>query len=192
MNLRKLLSLVPAVAALAPLSVAAAAPFGRFGGTLNDAKQTHFFTWFHMEQTAEENGTLTFQPSGPRFHDLVKLKVRTASGEIRGMTLTIRRSFIDGRDSAFARDITKSFLESGAHGDSPMTPDLESLLNEIWNSPNGSTVIRADGPRPTLPERPSAAYRVFAGREEAWSGRLGNAKVDMRNDDGWLLIGVTR
>jgi hypothetical protein len=177
MNFRKLLGFLPA---LAPLAVAAAAPFGQFGSTLDAAKQTQFFTWFHMVQTEVDGGAATFQPSGPRFHDLVKLRVNTMAGEIRSMTLAVRRSFIDGRDSVFARDISKSFLE--------MTDSdaFRSLIKEVWES-------RSDRGRKDLPEEPSAAYRVFLGEEAAWSGTFGpGSKIDVKNDGEWLLIGVSR
>src|SRR5260370_24374561 len=133
MNLRKLVRFFSALAALAPLSLAAAVSFGRFGESLEQAKKTHFFTWFHLEQTAAEGDTRTFQPEAPKFRELVKLRVTTnAAGEIRGMMLAVKRSFIDGPDTPFARDIAKSFLDSAAGEES--NEDLKQLINQIWNS----------------------------------------------------------
>jgi hypothetical protein len=179
MNLRRFLTLFPALAALAPLGVAATVGFGRFGATLEEAKGTHFFTWFHLEQTALG---VCFQPSGEKFHDLVKLTVNTLpNGEIRAMTLAVKRSFIDGRDSIFARDIAKSFLEAAVHGDGLENRDVTELINEIWNSPR-------DGRTP--------AYGVFLGQGPEWSEQVALQKLTLENrmesGEGWLIMRVER
>ena len=195
MNLRRLLRLVPALAALAPLGVAAAAGFGRFDATVEEAKRTHFFTWFHLEQTSAEGSKICFQPSGATFHDLVKVTVdAVANGEIRGMTLAVKRSFIDGRDSVFARDIAKSFLDAAAYGDGPENGDVTELINQIWNSPSGrrTAIMRSDAPRPNLPAQPTAPYRVFLGQEQSWSAKC--LTLENRTDGGeaWLMIRAHR
>ena len=196
MNLRRLVTLFPALAALAPLGVAAAAGFGRFGATLEEAKGTHFFTWFHLEQTAMGG---CFQPSGERFHDLVKLTVNTLpNGEIRAMTLALKRSFIDGRDSTFARDIAKSFLDAAAHGEGLENSDVTDLINQIWNSPSGgrTVIIRSDAPRPNLPAQPTPAYRVFLGQGPSWWEKVADQRLTLENrtdaGEGWLVIRVER
>jgi hypothetical protein len=191
MNLRKLVRFFPVLAALAPLSLAAAASFGRFGESLEQAKKTHFFTWFHLEQTASGGDTRTFQPTAPKFRELVKLRVTTnTAGEIRGMTLAVQRSFIDGPDSVFARDIAKSFLD-GAAGEEN-NDDVKQLINQIWNSPTGGrTVIRRESVRPELPATPTAAYRVFTGLDLVWSAPLSQFSLMLENrEDGWLYMTV--
>src|SRR5258707_5752709 len=91
MNLRKLVRFFSALAALAPLSLAAAVSFGRFGESLEQAKKTHFFTWFHLEQTAVEGDARIFQPSGEKFHALVKVTVDSpAGGSIRRVALAVQ------------------------------------------------------------------------------------------------------
>ncbi len=136
MKLRSILRLFPALAALAPLGLAAAS-FGRFGETLGQAKATHFFTWFHLEQTAADGGSSVFQPSA-KFHDLVKVAAKTRSDDsIGGMTLAVQRTFIDGVESPFARDIAKSFLQGAI---SEENADVKDLINQIWNSTSGGAL----------------------------------------------------
>ena len=199
MNLRKLVRLFPALAALAPLGVAAPADFGRFGATLDEAKRTQFFTWFHLEQTAADGSKICFQPSGAKFHDLVKVTVDAPGGAIRGMTVAVKRSFIDGADSKFARDIAKSFLNLAAYGDGPENSDLTELINQIWNSPSGGRtgIIRSDAPQPKLPAQATLAYRVFLGQERSWSDKVAYLQMltlENRTDagEGWLIMRAER
>jgi hypothetical protein len=191
MSFFKLVRFLPVLAALAPLSLAAAVSLGRFGESLEQAKKTHFFTWFHLEQTAAEGDSRVFQPEAPKFRELVKLRVTTnAAGEIRGMTLAVQRSFIDGPDSVFARDIAKSFLD-GAAGEEN-NDDLKQLINQIWNSPTGGrTVIERESVRPELPATPTAAYRVFTGQDQTWLTALSRFFLRLENrEDGWLYMRV--
>lgn len=119
MKLNRLLqTLIPAAIAIwVPASLWAAA-FGGFGDSLDQAKGTHFFQWFHLTQTAQEQAagsTVTsFKPSGKRFRDLVTFKVTTGrKGDITGMELILSRKFVDSpQDGIFARDIAKSLLRT--------------------------------------------------------------------------------
>lgn len=125
MKLNRLLqTLIPAAIAIwVPASLWAAA-FGGFGDSLDQAKGTHFFQWFHLTQTAQEQAagsTVTsFKPSGKRFRDLVTFKVTTGrKGDITGMELILSRKFVDSpQDGIFARDIAKSLLRT------PLAPGL--------------------------------------------------------------------
>jgi hypothetical protein len=190
MNLTSVLKLFPALAAIAPMSFAAASNFGHFGQNLEHAKKTHFFTWFYLEETSSTNDTRTFQPSGPKFHDLVKLHVNVrADGSFRGLTLAVKRSFIDGPNAPFARDISKSFLETAIPEGND---EIRALINQIWNSPSGSgTMIRHENsPRPELPQTPTPSYRVFTGRDQTWSMPAHPFQLKLENRDGWLRISV--
>src|ERR1700721_1436239 len=88
--------------------------FGSMGQTLESARKTDFFGWFHLEEVErrqERPGeVVSFRSSGPKFHDLCYLDVLSAaSGEMVRMELVLRRTFIESRDAAFAQDLVKSF-----------------------------------------------------------------------------------
>jgi hypothetical protein len=163
-----------AIAAIAPISFAAS-NFGNFGQNLEHAKKTHFFTWFYLEETGARGDTHTFQPSGPKFHDLVKLDVSLRpDGSFRSMTLAVKRTFLDGPRSPFANDISKSFLETAIpEGNN----EVRTLISQIWNSPSGDRIVlrSENAPRPELPSTPTPAYRVFTGRDQSWSMPAGRA-----------------
>ena len=177
----KLIKFIPFLAALAPLTHAAA--FGRFGTSLDQAKQTSFFTWFHLEQTSADAGVRCFQPSGAKFHDKVKVLVKTNAAGLQTMTLMLQRSFIDGRESPFARDIAKSFLDNGLS--EPELDQVRDLYNSIAAFPAGSNVIvGADAPRPKLPSTPTLAYQAFEGQRTSYSQKLHSASRGARKSGG--------
>ncbi len=143
--------------------------FGSMGTTLESARKTGFFQWFHMAETerrAEEPGELVrFRPAGDKFHDLCSLDILlTPGGEFIRMELAVKRSFIDGPDSLFAQDLVNSFLHAAL-------PDacrsiLENFISEI-NTPAG------DGQTP--------AFQVFKGRLNAWSTQTGWSRLHFAN-----------
>ena len=189
MHLKSVLKLFPALAAIAPMSFAAA-NFGRFGQNLEHAKKTHFFTWFHLEETAAVDASHIFKSSGPKFHDLVKLEVNVGpDGSFRSITLAVKRSFLDGPKSPFANDISKSFLEIAIP---ERNDEVRALITQIWNPPSGDRIVlrHPDAPRPELPATPTRAYRVFTGRDETYSMPASPFKLSLENDDGWLSITV--
>jgi len=72
MNIRKFLRWMAAAAAIPGIGmatkVATVREFGQFGSTLDQARQTGFFSWFHLTETGREprGGTqevVRFQPS---------------------------------------------------------------------------------------------------------------------------------
>jgi hypothetical protein len=143
--------------------------FGSMGTTLETARKTGFFQWFHMAETdrrQEESGEVVrFRPSGDKFHDLCFLDVLLApAGEFVRMELVVKRSFIDGADSLFAQDLVNSFLHAAL-------PDacrniLEDFITEI-NTPAG------DGQRP--------GFEVFKGRLNDWSTQTGWSRLHFAN-----------
>ena len=91
--------------------------FGSMGTTLETARADGFFQWFHLEETerrVEEPGEVArFRPSGEKFRELCYLDVLMApSGRLVRMELVVLRRFIDGRESLFAQDLIKSFLQA--------------------------------------------------------------------------------
>ncbi len=185
----RLTKFIPFLAAFAPLTHAAG--FGRFGSTMDQAKDTSFFKWFHLEQTAADGDTRCFQPSGAKFHDKVKLLVKTDSAGLETMTLMLQRRFIDGGESPFARDIAKSFLDTGLS--EPELEQVRNLYNEISSFPGGAQVIaHSDAPRPALPSSPTLAYQTFLGNRASYNQKLHNATLTLENQSDCLAITITR
>lgn len=143
--------------------------FGSMGTTLETARKTGFFRWFHMaesERHPEEPAELVrFRPAGDKFHDLCFLDILLApGGEFVRMELVVKRSFIDGADGLFAQDLVNSFLRAAL-------PDacrslLEDFITEI-NTPAG------DGQTPS--------FQVFKGRLNTWSKQTGWSRLHFAN-----------
>lgn len=143
--------------------------FGKMGRTLATALQTGFFQWFHLvqvEQTTEQPGRLTrFQPEGEKFHNLCFLEVlEDPNGALVQMELVLLRTFIEGRDGIFARDLVKSFLVAAL-------PDacqhvLANLIQEFASPP----ALRA-----------TPGFLVFMGQREAWATETGWSRLWLNN-----------
>jgi hypothetical protein len=75
MGLKKLWCLVSlSVAPLVITGSATGATFGQLDGRLEQAGETHFFRWFHLQETQRQQSgsqtVISFQPSGEKFHRL--------------------------------------------------------------------------------------------------------------------------
>ena len=169
----------------------AATPAG--ASNSSEERRRHFFSWFNLEADGEPKhaggiSCMSFRPSGPAFHELVRLDVMLREGEqIIGSTLWVDRTFIQGMQSSFARDIVASFL-----GWALTDEDVEARNALIANiadmrATNEPVIMRADA----LPPKPSAdrtgGYAVFAGRRELATVVLGVADLTLQNvssDDG--------
>ena len=100
---------------------------------------------------------------------------------VMGMELEIKRSFIEGKQTPFARDVTKSFLWAACPAVDRGKIDL--LCHEISTRHEGTnlkplTVRR----RPRLPSTPSEAYLVFAGSSSELELIMKAAKLQMVNE----------
>jgi hypothetical protein len=143
--------------------------FGSMGTTLQTARETGFFQWFHLVETerrAEEPGEIVrFRPSGEKFRDLCYLDILMApDGQLVRMELVVRRTFIDGRDSVFAQDLIKSFLKATL----PMACQqvLSDFMGEIdLPSRGGST----------------EGFFVFRGRRRLWEVTTGWSHLILAN-----------
>jgi hypothetical protein len=143
--------------------------FGSMGQTLETARQSEFFQWFHMEESErrpEDPGeAVRFRPSGEKFHDLCYLDALIApSGELVRMELVVRRAFLDGSDHLFAQDLVKSFLLG-------VLPDacrevLHDFMQEIIE-PGGN----GDTP----------GFLVFRGRQSTWQTQTGWSRLLLAN-----------
>ena len=164
-----------------------AASFGGFGDSLDQARKTDFFTWFHLEKAGEEKTAqatvTTFKPSGEKFHDLAAFRVTTApAGGLIGVQLTISRAFVDSRkDGIFARDIAKSLLRTVFAGGSD--PEVQDLANEIeYLNPSGERLIIHESRKPPkLPAEPSPGYLTYLGQRESYEYEVGGKMLKLEN-----------
>jgi len=169
--------------------LAANLPLGAFsalGDSLDDARSTDLFTWFHLEQVdssknAQGHPVLTFKPTSPEFRPLVSLAVTTSdTGRLLAVDLMLSRSFVDDpKTSVFARDFAKSFLRSATHDRDRAW--IESLVNQIEFDVRGMTVLRLHGPETSLPKTPTADYLVFLGQKERTERALSMTELTLDN-----------
>jgi hypothetical protein len=196
------------------------------GTSLDEALASEFFQFFHMRIAQSEGvpgGTVrTFRPTAPGFHERVRLDVDAdPSNRIRGIGLTLDRSFIDDdATEGFARDIVKSFLVD------TVPPEEMSLVhdpvNDIWNrrTTQGSSTnvnpaamseeegfetiraairegrpvsLRTKGYSAPLAAAPSDAFHVFMGELEQCELVVPHAKYTLRNvvEDPHVFFSVT-
>jgi hypothetical protein len=140
--------------------------------TLNEAKSTPFFSNFHFEQVSSTNGVVTFRPSLDRYRDQVRILASVDdSGHLENIKFEIKRGFIDGAQSAYARQIVKGYLKQVVTAD-----ELEDLIREIAGA--------------RLSGRRSAGYEVYLGKRIPFETHLGSGTLlTMENEDsGWLMI----
>ena len=170
--------------------------FGRFGQSLDEAKKTDLFTFFHLVETGRESHgsyeTVRFQPSGPHFHDLVTLAVETASGHIQAAALHLSRSFIDGPEEVFARDMAASFLDSVLSNEGVL--GKQDLIAQIRDGYSGKrpVVVNRDADR-KVPQPLTPEYLVFLGQSVQESASLKHMDLSLMNTNaggGQLLIRV--
>lgn len=176
---------------LAPMGLAtslAAAGFGNLGENLEQAKQTDFFRFFHLEQTQatriDGNTVTSFKPSGAKFRPLVRVKITTdAEGRIKALEMVVFRSFIDDpQNGIFARDIAKSFLLAGLP--SPRDRETADLINEIqYQGASTMTIIKRKGDEPNLPDKPTPGYLTYLGRRLNYEYHLQDCLLRLENEE---------
>jgi hypothetical protein len=164
-----------------------AATFGGFGDRLDQAKETGFFNWFHLTQTAQEEvagATVTsFKPSGKQFHDLATLKVTTGTdGAITGMELVLTRGFVDSaKDGIFARDIAKSLLRTVfATGADQEVQDLADQIEYLGTS-SSTIILHASRKPPKLPAAPTPGYLAYLGRQQSYEHAVAGKTLRLEN-----------
>lgn len=164
-----------------------AAIFGQFGDTLAGLTDNGFFNWFNLAATDEAAGAgeTVYRPTGASFHSLVALvSLAEPSGELRSLTLNVTRSFIEGAQGGFARDIIKSFLGAVA---GPEDRALEPVITEIqFRDAPGPILMRGDPPR--LPTDPSAVFRVMTGVAQSTELDLARVRLTLVNEQARFTI----
>ncbi len=170
--------------AILPMLLAGAAPgpFGGFGITLDSAKKTDFFTFFHLEQTGEspakDGKTIMFQPSGEKFRSLVHVYMTVDSkAQIQGAELDLSRAFVDSAsDGIFARDIAKSFLQTAI--DPEDTDKVDNLIKEVGQPMGTDRPVIAHPDAVQKPAgAPSKGYRVYLGQEDVFELQLTHGRT---------------
>jgi hypothetical protein len=190
-------SLVLAGVALGMPAILMAASFGGFGMNLDQARKTGFFTWFHLQQTGEQQTppgtTITFKPSGEKFRDLVTMKVTTGPDRgITGMELMLSRAFVDSKkDGIFARDITKSFVRTAFAEGSDQ--DIQDLANQIeYLATSSQTILLHKSYKPPkLPAEPTPGYLTYLGQQQSYEHAATGKTLHLENsaiDGGKSLI----
>jgi hypothetical protein len=143
--------------------------FGAMGETLDSARRTEFFQWFHLEETERHaerpGGVVRFRPSGEAFRDHCYLDVLTAGiSKMILLELVVARSFLDGSNHLFAQDLVKSFLFGSL-------PDAcRSVLSNFLQEMN---VPGDEGKTP--------GYNVFRGRQNEWQAETGWSRLALAN-----------
>jgi hypothetical protein len=163
--------------------------FGAFGNRLDDAKTSHLFAWFHLEQTEETRNSaghhvLTFRPKSPQFGPLVSLDITIDdAARILAMDLRLLRRFLDDhRDGAFARDIAKSFLQSATPARDMAL--IGGLISRIETDMIGMAIHhRAAQPSEVFPETFDEMYLTFLGQKPIATQPLSLTKVTLTNID---------
>lgn len=187
-------SVIWLVALLAALSWASAAA----AETLAEERKSHFFTWFNLTPScppvpaAEFRIWHCFRPSGARFRPLVEVAVQTdANDNVFDRRIGIDRSFIDDRrNSPFARDIAKSFLQWSLP--EPVPAEVRNLIQHIASlAASGAPVIAHEGAfkEPATPDA-TGGYGVYVGRSARVVLSAGPAGLKLINLPGSLPDGV--
>ena len=175
---------------LAPLVLhgsASGATFGQLGGRLDQARETEFFRWFHLEQTdlsrAGAQTVVAFKPSGEKFRPLVTLNVTTdGQGGLQALELVVSRVFVDDpKDGVFARDIVKSLLLAvfAGAGDQGLTDLTNELQYPLFYGPG--VLVRTPPADIKLPEEPTRCYQVYLGRQTACTLELAGQRLRLEN-----------
>jgi hypothetical protein len=161
------------------------------GQDLNQARDTWFFQWFHLQrQTAKKDGDvglIRFSPQGGAFRNQVALDLAVdPGGAITLMTLGLGRKFVDDPDDGpYARDIAQAFLRAALPPADAV--GARALADEI---------ATLETP-PESDRGPSEAYAVFLGRapeftiESDYGAQVTVANLGIEGED-WLLISVRR
>ena len=97
------------------LAAGAYGQLGNLGTTVDDAKKTDLFGFFHLKETTRDTGPVNvvhYRPSGADFHDLAEVDLSLTGESITGSQLVLARSFLSGMNGVFAKDLMVSYLKT--------------------------------------------------------------------------------
>jgi hypothetical protein len=142
---------------------------------LSQERDSEFFRWFHLAPTGVsspgDNGQwIAFRPESAEFGPLVEVAALTdPDGVIHAARLSVARSFIDGHNAPFARDIVKSFLTWAAPA--PQAKALALLIAHFEDprlGARGTILLGPNAPNtPAEPDRTGALDVYLGQRDEA-------------------------
>ena len=164
--------------------------FGFLEPRLEEAQQSEFFTWFHLEQTdttqdGQGHAIISFKPEGEKFRAWTTVNVTVDKhNQVLAMELILARSFIeDRRDDIFARDIAKSFLRAALSQEDHKA--ITDLVNEI-EYPQDLMILplTARQVEVQLPAIPTPGYRTFLGQQPAYTQTLSRSMLRLENRKG--------
>jgi hypothetical protein len=121
-----------------------ATPTAFVGHSIDEAKASEFFQFFHLEKTLQQPDAAHpgmvmtwFGTTGPFKGDVTLILVTPEGGDtVKVAALMVRRDFIEGgRTAVFARDIVKSFIERTNAGASP---EAKALHDALWRCLSGT------------------------------------------------------
>lgn len=159
----------------------------RIPRTLSEERRGHFFTWFNLEPVDEPRSIghdtcLSFRPSGAAFHALVRLEIIVGNGDqIAESELSVDRSFIDGMQSSFARDIVAGFLTWALKDEEAEAKDALIARIGDMRAANEPVIARLDAAPKALPADRTGGYAVFMGQGERATLTLDGAVLAFRN-----------
>ena len=148
------------------------------GVTLESAGKSSFWQWFQLQRAREENNAHRFQLNGPKYLSRCFLDVAVSpkNNEMQALTLSLQRSFINGPDEPFARELVRSFLCTVFF--QQKTDEVTQLVNEVGTE-SGSQPS-AEQVRPAH-EKPSPPYLVFVGNGQRCALESGAFLLEMEN-----------
>jgi hypothetical protein len=156
---------------------------------LDAERSGEFFGWFGFAPAAAAEADAggawhCFRPSGPAFAAVAELDVRTdAAGAIVSSLLGLDRSFIDGRNGPFARDLARSYLGWALAGSA--RDAAAALIANVGDlrAAGAPVLVRGDPPPAPAPDK-SGLADVFSGRTSEATARFADVTVEMLNF-GW-------
>lgn len=188
-----------ATPATANSAIGSAAERTALGASLEQARASEFFRWFHLievskgttidcdAQKGEGQVRHRFRPSGSTFGELVDLTVGVSGdGNVCTACLGIDRGFIaDSRIRPFARDIAKSFLSWVLPLDAcnALAPEIAAISQFC----DGESVVLARTDAVPTPGRPcgnrlaGGVADVFIGNAAHFEQNIGRTRIAVAN-----------
>ena len=156
---------------------------GVFGGSLDAARASEFFAWFHLQPVDEPAGAhvVRFRPEGP-LGDRTALDVETTEATITRVTLRLDRAFVDdARDGAFAADAATSFVRA-ACPPAAFAPLADALQARMMQRP-GMIVAAGATQRDRAPAAFAEILRAYDGGTEGASITLDGVRFAIRTTE---------
>lgn len=164
---------------------------GFLGQPLSAVEKSEFFNWFHLAEVAsranaEGGSTVSYRPSGPRFHQQAAVEVKVdKSGVVQSMDLVLLRSFIESRPNGpFARDIAASFLRDTLPEAAAAQITTFGAELQFRGESSQLVLMGPSSSRPDLPDTPTPAYETYRGTRPRYEKNFSGIAWIMMNEHG--------